>query len=119
MDILPNDIENIILSYKENIEITEKFKKTLILIKYMNIEYHISLGHSFNLQYIIKVMNYDNKEKVTIICKCCGNNIFDTHDHYYNYFLNDNEILNFLFYMEYSLKRNYKNKRTLRCNKYS
>jgi hypothetical protein len=115
MDILPNDIEKIILNYKTDMEVFEKFQNILIDINFMLIEYHIPMVFP-ECNYILKIMKYSNKKKINVICKCCGENILDTFNHFDNFHrLDSQDIMHFLLHIEYSLKLDYYNGRTLRC----
>jgi hypothetical protein len=115
MDLLPNEIQSIILNYKNDIEISEKFKNILIDINFMLIEYHIPMVFP-ECNYILKVIRYSNKKIINIICKCCGENILDTYEHFDNFNrLDSQDVMNFLLHVEYSLKLDYYNSRTLKC----
>lgn len=113
---LPKEIQNIIMIYKKDLENYENYKKSLSIIKNININYHISMNFPL-FPYIIKVMKIDKKTKINILCECCCNNILDTYIHYNDFdFLDHEEVLNYLFYVEGQLIMDYWKGRTLKCS---
>ena len=85
METLPKDIENIIMSYVNQLNHYEKFKPVLDDIKLnIDVEYHIPYWEA-EAGYIVKTTRYKKehfKRFRSILCHCCGRDIKLTEDEY-------------------------------------
>ena len=87
MNILPKDIEEIIVNYKNQIEHFDKYKYVLCDIKNnLSIKYLVPV-FEFDSGYLCRDIRFYNKpfkSLSAIICYCCGRQIYKTTDEYSN-----------------------------------
>jgi len=71
MDILPKELSNIIIDYKNGMEHQEKFKKSLSIIK------NIKIDRQINNENDSMIMSYNNNIFIAYdICSECNNFLF-------------------------------------------
>ena len=85
MDFLPKEVEDIIIKYKNQMEHYDKYKHVICDIKNnLTIKYLVPF-FEFDSGYLYRDIRFNNKpfkSLSTVICYCCGRQIYKTRDEY-------------------------------------